>query len=117
MAETKKVMKGLECCAAMSGDDCQKCPYGHECRNVDLPYGMPHLAGDALTLLKKQSEKLKKQAELLKGQKAKYKACSNCSHSKFQAIRGTSCFGYRCKKHRIWGKYGFYCSDWSKRSE
>lgn len=110
MPDVNKVMKGLECCAAMSGDGCLKCPYSHECRNVDLPYGMPHLAGDALTLLKMQAEKLK-------GQKVKYKSCSNCSHSKFQAIRGTSCFGYRCKKHRIWGKYGFYCSDWSKRRE
>ena len=54
MVDMKKVIKGLECCGAMSGDECRKCPYGHECRDTDLPYGMSHLAADALELLKKQ---------------------------------------------------------------
>lgn len=54
MTDREKVIKGLECCSAMSGDECQKCPYGHECRDTDLPYGMPHLAADALALLKEQ---------------------------------------------------------------
>lgn len=87
-----------------------------ECPPVscDVSYS---LLCDVLHLLKEQAEKPKKQAEPPKGQKAKYKSCSNCSHSKFQAIRGTSCFGYRCKKLGIWGKYGFRCSDWSKREE
>jgi hypothetical protein len=54
ITDSEKVIKGLECCAAMSGDECRECPYGHECRDTDLPYGMPHLAADALTLLKEQ---------------------------------------------------------------
>ena len=54
MPDREKVIKGLECCAAMSGDECRECPYGHECRDTDLPYGMPHLAADALALLKEQ---------------------------------------------------------------
>ena len=54
MPDRENVLKGLECCAAMSGDKCQKCPYEHECRDTDLPYGMPHLAADALALLKEQ---------------------------------------------------------------
>lgn len=54
MTNREKVIKGLKCCAAMSGDECRECPYGHECRDTDLPYGMPHLAADALTLLKEQ---------------------------------------------------------------
>jgi hypothetical protein len=54
MADRGKVIKGLECCAAMSGDACRNCPYGNECRDTDLPYGMPHLAADALAILKEQ---------------------------------------------------------------
>lgn len=54
MTDKEKIIKGLECCAAMSGDECRKCPYGDECRDTDLPYGMPHLAANALTLLKEQ---------------------------------------------------------------
>lgn len=54
MTNKEKVIKGLECCAAMSGDECRECPYGHECRDTDLPYGMPHLAADALAILKEQ---------------------------------------------------------------
>ena len=50
----EKVIKGLECCAAMSGDECKECPYSKECLDTDLPYGMPHLAADALALLKEQ---------------------------------------------------------------
>lgn len=56
MPDREKVIKGLECCCAMSGNDCRKCPYGNECRDTDLPYGMPHLAADALALLKEQPE-------------------------------------------------------------
>ena len=54
MPDREKVINGLECCAAMSGDECRKCPYSAECRDTDLPYGMPHLADDALALLKAQ---------------------------------------------------------------
>lgn len=54
MPDREKVIKGLECCSAMSGEECRECPYGHECRDADLPYGMPHLAAEALTLLKEQ---------------------------------------------------------------
>ena len=54
MVDREKVIKGLECCCAISGDDCRKCPYGNECRDTDLPYGMPHLAADVLALLKEQ---------------------------------------------------------------
>jgi len=42
----------------MSGDECRECPYGHECRGTDLPYGMPHLAADALELLEEQESLL-----------------------------------------------------------
>jgi hypothetical protein len=50
----EKVIKGLECCSAMSGDACRKCPYSHECLDTNLPYGTSHLANDALYLLKEQ---------------------------------------------------------------
>ena len=56
LADKEKVIKGLECCATMSGDECRKCPYRHECQDTDLPYGMPHLAADALALLKEQQK-------------------------------------------------------------
>ena len=58
MPDKGKVIKGLECCAAMSGDECSKCPYGDECVDTDLLYGIPHLASDALALLKKQEERI-----------------------------------------------------------
>ena len=57
MTEQEKrenVIRGLECCAAMSGDKCRECSYSKECLDADLPYGMPHLAADALALLKAQ---------------------------------------------------------------
>jgi hypothetical protein len=56
--DREKVIKGLECCAAMSGDECIECPYSKECLDVDLPYGMPHLAADALALLKAQEARV-----------------------------------------------------------
>lgn len=54
MIDREKVIRGLECCSAMSGDECRKCPYEHECRDTDLHYGIPHLAADAIALLKEQ---------------------------------------------------------------
>ena len=43
--------------------------------------------------------------------------CSNCSKCKFQAVRGTGCYDYRCKKHSIWVRWGFYCPDWKKKEK
>lgn len=54
----EKVIKGLECCSKMSGDACRECPYGFLCLDTDLPYGMPHLAIDAIALLKAQEPRL-----------------------------------------------------------
>ena len=54
----EKVINGLECCAAMSGDECKECPYSKECLDKDLPYGMPHLAANALALLKAQEPRV-----------------------------------------------------------
>ena len=54
MTDREKVIKGLECCAEMSGDECRKCPYGDECLVPDFPCGMSHLAADALALLREQ---------------------------------------------------------------
>lgn len=51
MNDREKVIKGLECCAAMSGDKCRECPYRHECLDTVLLYGIPHLAANALALL------------------------------------------------------------------
>ena len=48
-------MKGLECCALMRRDACQKCPYENECKDPYVPpHGAAHLAADALELLKWQ---------------------------------------------------------------
>ena len=58
MTDREKVIRGLECCAAMSGDECRECPYSKECLDADLPYGMPHLAADALALLKAQEPRV-----------------------------------------------------------
>lgn len=48
MTDKEKVLKGLECCCSMSGHECRKCPYSDESIGVDQPYGMAHLAADAL---------------------------------------------------------------------
>ena len=52
----EKVMKGLKCCAAMSGEQCAKCPYANECEEGESKFfaGSAHLAADALSLLKAQ---------------------------------------------------------------
>ncbi len=61
MTKMEEVLRGLECCAGMSGDECQKYPYEYECRDTELPpYGIPHLAADALALLRKQEKQIKK---------------------------------------------------------
>lgn len=52
MADEKKVMRGLECCALGSLGDCEECPYTKETRCSD------HLCGDALTFLKKQEPRV-----------------------------------------------------------
>lgn len=54
MIDRKKTIKGLECCQQMSGDACQKCPYISDCDNLSA--GVPHLAHDALELLKEKPE-------------------------------------------------------------
>ena len=55
MTNREKVLKGLECCALMRRDACQKCPYENECRDPYVPpHGAAHLAADALELLKEQ---------------------------------------------------------------
>lgn len=56
MTGKEKAIKGLECCSAMSGYKCRECPYWDECHNTDLPYGMSHLADDALELIKSQDK-------------------------------------------------------------
>lgn len=58
MPDREKVIKGLKCCSAMSGDECCKCPYSSECLGVNCPVGMPHLANDALELLKEQEPRI-----------------------------------------------------------
>ena len=54
MTNREKVIKGLECCREMDGHACQKCPYISDCNNMSA--GIPHLASDALELLKEQQE-------------------------------------------------------------
>ena len=54
MIDREKVQKGLECCREMNGRACQKCPYISDCNNMSA--GIPHLASDALELLKEQQE-------------------------------------------------------------
>ena len=78
----KKVIKGLECCAAMSGDECKECPYSKECLDADLPYGMPHLAADSLALLKEQEpvSVQKKQMKMVGFQTWDW-ACGNCGQT------------------------------------
>lgn len=51
MIDREKVLKGLKCCCAMSGHECRQCPYSDECIGIDQPYGMAHLAADALELI------------------------------------------------------------------
>ena len=58
MIDREKVLKGLECCASMCGEACQKCPYQYECNDPYVPaYGTAHLAADALELLKQDGYK------------------------------------------------------------
>lgn len=58
MINREKIIKGLECCSAMSGYVCRQCPYSDDCIDVELAYGIPHLAADALELLKAQEPRV-----------------------------------------------------------
>ena len=62
MADSEKVIKGLECCSQMAGEACKKCPYANECEEGEgLLAGAAHLAADSLSLLKEQEERLKQE--------------------------------------------------------
>lgn len=87
MPDREKVIRGLECCAAMSGDYCRKCPYGDECLNTNSPYGMSHLACDALAILKEQEQRVITFEEMESGTVSKWVycgggkyCCKRCSH-------------------------------------
>lgn len=67
MPDREKVIKGLECCSAMSGDECRKCPYNDECLNTDPPIGTAHLAANALALLKEQEATIKQKDKEIEG--------------------------------------------------
>lgn len=54
MPDREKIIKGLECCVTMSGDECLKCPYEHECWDTNTFYGNSCFAADALALLQEQ---------------------------------------------------------------
>ena len=71
-------------------------------------------------LIESQAD-VEKAIELLKSQQAEIdrmtldgKTCANCSRSKIRMARGTGCYYQRCKKHNMWVRSGFYCSDWQK---
>lgn len=59
MADLEKTIRGLECCAAMSGDQCARCPYAKECEEGGHLFGgTAHLCADALSLLKVQEPRV-----------------------------------------------------------
>ena len=97
MTNKEKVIKGLKCCVAMSGDMCRECPYGHECRGVDLPYGMSHLAADALTLLQSQ-EPVKPELRMSKYGFRQWIVCGNC----YEKMRGLYDYCPWCGKKIKW---------------
>lgn len=51
MINREKVIKGLECCAELSGK-CSECPYN---KGIGVSYCTTMLSKDALTLLKAQN--------------------------------------------------------------
>lgn len=53
MTDMEKVIKGLDCCASMTGSACAKCPYKNQCDDVEFS-GAAHLCANALELLKEQ---------------------------------------------------------------
>lgn len=71
----EKVIKGLECCAAVSGDECRKCPYSDECLNTDQSVGTAHLASNAIVLLKAQEKRINELEEKLRLLKSTVSYC------------------------------------------
>ena len=95
----EKVIKGLECCAAMSGDECRECPYSKECLDADLPYGMPHLAAEALALLKAQEPRVMEFDDVVGGDECWLEAVNGaCGYADCYACTGTGEVQvFRCK--------------------
>ncbi len=60
---------------------------------------------------------LKSQQAEIERMKREGKTCANCSMCKTRKARGTGCYYQRCKKHNMWVRYGFYCSDWQKEGD
>ena len=52
MADRKKVIEGLKCCAHTDGIECPNCPYWHDDDCVEM------LMDDALAMLKEQEERI-----------------------------------------------------------
>lgn len=91
MIDREKVIKGLECCREMDGHACQKCPYVSDCNNMSA--GIPHLASDALELLKEQEP-------------------GKVFHAKDRSINetyGKTGFCPRCNQLVVWGVNRRYC--------
>ena len=102
MADMKKVVNGLRCCSEMSGEYCRKCPYQDECRDS---YGIPHLANDALELLKEQDELLHKK------QKDINRLCNEISewkHKFHDTPKEQEASGWVSVKDRMPESYGNY---------
>jgi len=97
MLDKQMVIKGLECCAAMSGDECRKCPYEHECRSTDLSFGIPHLAADALALLQEQ-EPIRPELCMSKHGFRQWIVCGNC----YGKMRGLYDYCPWCGKKIKW---------------
>lgn len=75
MINKRKVIKGLNCCASMTGSACAECPYKNECNDVEFS-GSAHLCADALKLLEAEIERLKR---------------PDCEHANHD---GAGCLGY-----------------------
>jgi len=111
IASKDELMKAFEKCAGGCDDD--GCIYLKEqnsrgglavVRCVDL------MAQDALELLKEQQTEIERM-------KRDGKTCANCSRCKTRMANGTGCYYPRCKKHNMWVRSGFYCSDWQKEGD
>lgn len=80
MTDREKVLKGLECCARMRRDACQKCPYENECSDPYVPpHGAAHLAADALELLKAEKPVVERQIKW-----GVVYRCAECKHELYR---------------------------------
>lgn len=108
MADFEKIKRGLR--AHLNGG-------ATACHDREKPCPYLPVVGCTNTLIRDTLYAIEDLQSEVERMKRDGKTCANCSRCKTRMARGTGCYYQRCKKHNMWVRSGFYCSDWQKEGD